>query len=131
MRRSILLWPISAPVTGDQLRRLGDLSIAAAVLIGVSSLLVLVAFAIKAESAGPIFDKQRCIGRGGRRFHMLKFRTFIYESDGSIPPWARRTTRIGEFLRQTRIDMLPQLLNVLRGEISIIDRDGVWPSFLD
>jgi polysaccharide biosynthesis protein PslA len=125
------LRPITALAPGRQLRRLGDLSIAAAVLIGLLPLLVFVALAIKAESLGPIFDEQSCIGRGSRRFQMLKFRTVAYDPDGTIPPWANRTTKIGEFLRQTRIDTLPQLLNVIRGDISIIDRDGVWPSFLD
>jgi lipopolysaccharide/colanic/teichoic acid biosynthesis glycosyltransferase len=131
MRRSMPLRPISTLATGGQLKRVGDLSIAAAILIGVFPLLVFVALAIKAESPGPVFDHQGCVGRGGRRFQLLKFRTVIYEPDGSTPPWTRRTTNVGSFLRQTRIDMLPQLLNVIRGEISIIDRDGVWPSFLD
>jgi len=131
MRRSISLRPIYVLATGVQLKRLADLSIAAVVLIGVLPLLVFAAFAIKAESPGPILDRQSCTGRGARRFQMFKFRTVPYDPDGTIPSWGDRTINIGRFLRQTRIDTLPQLLNVIRGEISIIDGEGIWPLFFD
>jgi lipopolysaccharide/colanic/teichoic acid biosynthesis glycosyltransferase len=62
---------------------------------------------------------------------MLKFRTVVHDPEGTRPVWARQPTRIGEFLRYTRIDALPQLINVLHGEMSFIDPAGGSPSFLD
>jgi lipopolysaccharide/colanic/teichoic acid biosynthesis glycosyltransferase len=55
----------------------------------------------------------------------------VLDPDYTAPAWARRSTRIGEFLRYTRIDSLLQLVNVLRGEMSLIDPDGSSPSFLE
>ena len=55
----------------------------------------------------------------------------VLDPDHTAPAWARKSTRIGEFLRYTRIDSLPQLVNVLRGEMSLIDPDGSSPSFLE
>ena len=72
-----------------------------------------------------------CIACGGRRFQMLKFRTVVHDPEHATPTWAQRTTQLGEFLRYTRIEDLPQLINVLRGEMSIIDRDARSSSFLD
>jgi len=115
----------------DQMRRLADLVIACVLLVVTSPLILLVALAIKWEGPGPIFDKQTCIGRGGRRFQMLKFRTIEHDPEHTVPIWAHKTTQIGEFLRYSRIEALPQLINVLRGEMSMIDQDGRSPSFLN
>jgi lipopolysaccharide/colanic/teichoic acid biosynthesis glycosyltransferase len=96
-----------------------------------SPLMLLVALAIKLESAGPVLVKHTCIGRG-RRFQMLKFRTTVdADPDRMMPIWAEKTTQVGQFLRYSRIEALPQLLNVLRGEMSLIDPDGSSPTFLD
>jgi len=129
MRRQI---PLGSNVlaTSGQLRRAADVLIAFTVLVVVLPLLIVVALAIKAASSGPIFVGKSCVGRGGRRFQMFQFRTGEYDPEGMLPIWACRTTPIGKFLRWTRIDALPQLFNVLRGEMSVVDRDGVWPSFL-
>ena len=115
----------------DQMRRLADVVIACALLAITSPLMIIVALAIKLETPGPILVRQTCIGRGGRRFQMLKFRTVVHDPDDRIPIWACKTTQIGEFLRYSRIEALPQLINVLRGEMSMIDRDGSSPFFLD
>jgi lipopolysaccharide/colanic/teichoic acid biosynthesis glycosyltransferase len=115
----------------DQMRRLADFLIAAALLVITSPLMLAVALAIKWEGPGPIFERQRCIARGGRRFEMLKFRTIDPDPEHTIPIWARRTTQVGEFLGYTRIEYLPQLINVLRGEMSLLDPDGNSPSFLE
>jgi lipopolysaccharide/colanic/teichoic acid biosynthesis glycosyltransferase len=93
--------------------------------------MVFVALSIKWEGPGPIFERQRCIARGGRRFEMLKFRTMVPDPEHTMAAWARKTTRVGEFLRHSRIECLPQLINVLRGEMSILDRDRNSPSFLE
>ena len=114
-----------------QMRRLADLVIAGVLLVMTSPLLLLVALAIKWEGPGPIFERHACIGRGGRRFQMLKFRTMCPDPEHTMPIWARKTTPMGEFLQYTRIVSLPQLINVLRGEMSLIDPDGSSPSFLE
>ena len=113
------------------MRRLGDIVIACLLLAFTAPLMLIVALAIKLESAGPVLDRQSCIGQGGRRFQMLKFRTTIHDPKHATAPWARQTTQIGESLRYSRIEALPQLINVLRGEMSIIDPDARSPSFLD
>jgi lipopolysaccharide/colanic/teichoic acid biosynthesis glycosyltransferase len=113
------------------MRRLVDLVIACVLLAITLPLMSIVALAIKWESPGPILHRQTCIGRGGRRFQSLKFRTAVHDPEHTIPEWARTPTQIGHFLRYTRIEALPQLINVLRGEVSMIDPDGNSPSFLD
>jgi lipopolysaccharide/colanic/teichoic acid biosynthesis glycosyltransferase len=120
-----------ADVALEQMRRFADLLIAGAVLISVSPLMFAVVLAIRWQGPGPILERQRCITRGARRFEMLKFRTMVPDPERRMPVWARKTTQFGGFLRYSRIDSLPQLINVLRGEMSIVDRDGNSPSFLE
>ena len=113
------------------MRRLGDFVIACLLLAITSPLMLIVVLAIKWESPAPVCEKHTCIGRAGRRFQMLKFRTTLHDPQHPTPAWARQMTPVGEFLRYTRIADLPQLINVLRGEMSLIDRGGSSPSFLD
>jgi lipopolysaccharide/colanic/teichoic acid biosynthesis glycosyltransferase len=113
------------------MRRLADVAIASVVLAITLPLMMLVALAIKWESPGSILDRHTCIGRGGRRFQMLKFRTVMHDPRRATPAWARPPTPLGEFLRYTRIEDLPQLINILRGEMSLIDPTEVSPTFLD
>ena len=113
----------------DRSKLLTDIVIASILLAFTFPLLLLVALALKLEGPGwPVLERRECIGRGGRRLQILKFRTANH--DHARPTWARQTTRVGEFLRYTRIEDLPQLINVLRGELSIMDGDA-RPSFLD
>ncbi|MCL4110587.1 UNVERIFIED_CONTAM: hypothetical protein GTU68_035561 [Idotea baltica] len=94
------------------------------------------AIAVKVGSTGPVFYKQRRLGRGGQQFEMIKFRSMLNEADGPLfkikdDP---RITRVGGILRRTSIDELPQLWNVVRGHMSLvgprpalaIEADG-WP----
>jgi len=120
-----------ASAARDQMRRLADLTIAGVLLMVFLPLMVLVALTIRCEGPGPIFERQACIRRGGRRFQMLKFRTLVPEPEPTVPIWARKTTQIGEFLRYSRLESLPQLFNVLRGEMSLVDPEGSSPSFLE
>ena len=113
----------------DRSRLLTDIVIASILLAFTFPLLLLVALALKLEGPGPVLERRECVGRGGRRLQILKFRTAIH--DHAKPTWVRQATRVGEFLRYTRIEDLPQLINVLRGEMSIIDRDARSPSFLE
>jgi lipopolysaccharide/colanic/teichoic acid biosynthesis glycosyltransferase len=126
-----LSWHVQEEGVFRQMRRLGDIVITCLLLAITSPLMLIVAVAIKLEGGGPVLDRQSCIGCSGRRFQMLKFRTAMHDPKHATAPWARQTTQIGEFLRYTRIEDLPQLINVLRGEMSIIDRDARSPSFLD
>jgi lipopolysaccharide/colanic/teichoic acid biosynthesis glycosyltransferase len=101
--------------------RLGDVLIACTSLVITLPLMVVVAIAIKLESPGPLLDRVTTIGSGGRRFQMLKFRTTAQGAQQRAAPWARYPTRVGQFLEQTRIEHLPQLVNVLRGEMRLAD----------
>jgi lipopolysaccharide/colanic/teichoic acid biosynthesis glycosyltransferase len=95
--------------------------IACVLLAITSALMIIVALAIKLQSAGPVLERRECIGRGGRHFQRLRFRTTTHDPRHATPAWARQTTQVGLFLRHARIDDLPQLINVLRGEITLAD----------
>src|SRR5436853_6529176 len=98
--RSIRQSPFSRPVQeqgfSGQMRRLADVVIACVLLAITSALMIIVALAIKLESAGPVLERQTCVGRGGRRFQMLKFRTATHEPRHATPAWARQTTHVGQ-----------------------------------
>jgi lipopolysaccharide/colanic/teichoic acid biosynthesis glycosyltransferase len=107
--------------------RLSNFLIAAVLLAFTLPLILFIALAIKCESRGPVFDRQRRVGAGARAFYLLTFRTTLHDPEDRLPIWARRTTHVGGFLCYTRIVALPQLINILRGEISFLEGDG-WPS---
>jgi exopolysaccharide biosynthesis polyprenyl glycosylphosphotransferase len=103
-------------------------------LIFLSPVLALITLAIKLDSSGPVFFRQRRVGRDGKTFEMLKFRTMVHDAEEqkealvhlneavglfkiAVDP---RVTRVGRFLRRTSLDELPQLWNVLRGEMSLV-----------
>jgi lipopolysaccharide/colanic/teichoic acid biosynthesis glycosyltransferase len=111
--------------------RLGDLIIACIVLAITFPLMLMAGVAIRLESSGPILARHNCIGHGGRRLQMLKFRTNVHSPQHLVTPWVEEITGVARLLRYTRIDALPQLINVLRGEMSIIDSVAYSPSFLD
>ncbi len=99
-------------------------------------LIPLIALAIKLDSPGPIFYSQIRCGRAGKKFKILKFRTMVTdaEKDGKAR-WARkkdpRITHVGHFLRKSRIDELPQLINVLRNEMSLVGPRPERPEFVE
>jgi lipopolysaccharide/colanic/teichoic acid biosynthesis glycosyltransferase len=106
-------------------RSIFDLAVAGAMLIGLLPLLVVVAIAIRLDSPGPVLFTQQRVGQGNRLFRMLKFRSmYTSETDASasrlVTRGDPRVTRIGWFIRQTSIDELPQLFNVLKGEMSVV-----------
>ncbi|QHO72370.1 undecaprenyl-phosphate glucose phosphotransferase [Bradyrhizobium sp. CCBAU 051011] len=106
------------------LKRAFDIAVAVAGLIMVSPLLVLVALAIKLDSPGPVLFRQRRHGYNNEPIHVVKFRTMTVMEDGdNFSPVVRhdpRVTRLGHLLRHTNIDELPQLFNVLIGEMSLV-----------
>jgi len=112
---------------GEWMSRLANFLVASALLAFTLPLMFFVALAIKCESRGPIFERHRRMGPGARAIHLLTFRTTTHDPEDRLPVWARRTTRVGTFLRYTRIVALPQLVNVLRGDTTFLEGDG-WPS---
>jgi sugar transferase (PEP-CTERM system associated) len=107
-------------------KRLVDVTIAFLALIATLPLMALVALAVRLTSAGPVFYHQRRVGLRGAPFTVHKFRTMKHNAEAlSGPVWAAkdgdpRTTPIGGWLRRARLDELPQLVNVLRGEMSLV-----------
>ncbi len=107
------------------LKRLLDLGIACTALVVLAIPLLFVALAIRLEDGGPVFFIQRRMGRGNRFFQMLKFRSMSVtraDRDGAVSTAREddRITRVGRFIRRTSIDELPQLINVVRGEMSLV-----------
>ncbi|KIN60379.1 Glycosyl transferase, WecB/TagA/CpsF family [Sulfitobacter noctilucae] len=126
--------------------RILDITVSTAALVLLSPILALTALAIKAESKGPALFTQTRIGKNGRPFTMIKFRSMVIDAESlradvlaqsdregicfkskSDP----RITRVGRFIRRTSIDELPQILNVLRGQMSIVGPRPALPSEVD
>lgn len=107
------------------LKRMMDVTLALTGSILFGLMLPVIALAIFIDSPGPIFFRQDRVGKGGREFKILKLRTMIPDAEKYTgPQWAieddPRITRVGRFLRKSRLDELPQLINVLRGEMSLV-----------
>jgi exopolysaccharide biosynthesis polyprenyl glycosylphosphotransferase len=106
-------------------RRCADLVVSALAAFVLAPLMLIVALAIKLDSAGPVFYRQVRVGEGGRRFTIVKFRSMRVDAEAAnAPQWASerdpRVTRVGAVLRRCRIDELPQLWNVARGEMALV-----------
>jgi putative colanic acid biosynthesis UDP-glucose lipid carrier transferase len=118
-------WPI-APLNSFELfiKRAFDIVVAGTALVALMPLLALVAIVTKLDSPGPVIFRQTRRGLNGKPFHILKFRTMTVLEDGDTIKQAvrsdKRVTRVGLWWRRTSIDELPQLINVLRGEMSIV-----------
>jgi sugar transferase (PEP-CTERM system associated) len=116
-------------------KRTFDVLSSALLLVIASPVMLLAALAIKLDSRGPVFYRQERVGLGGSSFQCVKFRSMRTdaESDG-VARWAikndSRVTRVGAFLRKTRIDELPQLISVLKGEMSIVGPRPERPEFV-
>jgi len=114
----------SCTPTAKLLKRLLDLTVATTSVIILSPVLALAALAVWLDSGSPILYRQSRVGRDGALFDMLKFRSMRTDAEASGPAWVSmgdsRTTRIGAILRRTSIDELPQLFNVILGEMSIV-----------
>jgi lipopolysaccharide/colanic/teichoic acid biosynthesis glycosyltransferase len=99
-----------------------DRTAAAIGILAMGPLLAVVAIAIRATMGSPVLFRQRRAGLGGAPFDVLKFRSMLETRDGegTLLPDAERMTRLGSFLRKSSLDELPQLVNVLRGEMSLV-----------
>lgn len=106
------------------MKRLFDICAAALALILLSPLLCLAALLIRLDSSGPIFFRQERIGKAFHPFWIYKFRTMSDGADNKGPLVTvgadARITRVGHFLRKSKIDELPQLINILKGEMSVV-----------
>jgi sugar transferase (PEP-CTERM system associated) len=96
---------------------------------------VLVSVAIKVDSPGSVLYKQERVGKDGRIFHLLKFRSMRKDAEPDGPVWADvgddRTTRVGKVIRKMRLDEIPQMVNVLRGEMSFVGPRPERPFFVE
>ncbi len=118
------------------LRKIIDSALALFLMILFAPLFLVISIAIKLESDGPIFYSQERYGRDRKVFRVIKFRSMVQDAEQkSGPVWAvkrdPRITPLGAFMRKTRIDELPQLLNILKGEMSFIGPRPERPFFAD
>jgi lipopolysaccharide/colanic/teichoic acid biosynthesis glycosyltransferase len=144
LRRIALRGWLSVLALGPRLRRAVDVLATGVGLLLLAPWLVLVAVAIRLDSRGPVFFGQERLGENGRRFRMWKFRTMVINADALKDQLAKqcaaatdgvrfkmvrdpRVTRVGAVLRKFSIDELPQLFNVLRGDMTLLGpRPAVW-----
>ncbi len=117
------------------IKRFADVTLALAGLALFLPALPAIALAIRLDSPGPVFFRQARVGQGGHPFQIVKLRSMIDHAEQVTgPTWASdadpRITRVGRFLRKTRLDELPQLANVLRGEMSLIGPRPERPEFV-
>jgi lipopolysaccharide/colanic/teichoic acid biosynthesis glycosyltransferase len=108
----------------DLLKRCLDFAMALILLVLLSPVLLVIAFFIKLDASGPVFYRGVRVGRHGKHFRMFKFRTMVADADGkrgfSTADNDPRITRAGGFLRKHKLDELPQILNVLAGDMSFV-----------
>lgn len=121
----------SGPVASS---RLLDVVASTVLLVTTLPVIALTALLVSLESAGPVLYRQERVGLHGRSFTLLKFRSMRTDAEQAGPTWATkrdpRVTRVGHILRKTRIDELPQLINILRGEMSFIGPRPERPHFV-
>jgi len=116
-------------------KRLIDILLSAAGLLVLSPVLVVIAVLIKLDSKGPVLFKQKRVAKGKEHFQILKFRTMYADVPKDVPTHlladpASKITKIGRFLRKSSLDELPQIWNILVGEMSIIGpRPALWNQF--
>jgi exopolysaccharide biosynthesis polyprenyl glycosylphosphotransferase len=116
-------------------KRAMDFSLALILAIGALPLALLVALAIRLDSRGPVFYRQERVGRDGKVFRLWKFRSMRTDAEKHGAVWATtqdsRVTRVGRFIRKTRIDEIPQVLNVLAGDMSFVGPRPERPEFVE
>ncbi len=135
-------WAVALPLDTPEargiyplIRRALDVALALAGGLTLLICLPLIALSIRLDSPGPVFYGQMRVGRGGRHFRLFKLRTMRLDAEADGPEWAAvhdpRVTSAGRWLRRTRLDELPQVLNILRGEMSVIGPRPERPEFVE
>jgi lipopolysaccharide/colanic/teichoic acid biosynthesis glycosyltransferase len=121
-------------MTGAVAKRAFDVAAATIALIVLAPIFLVVAIAVKLDTRGPVFFTQERVGRGGRPFRMIKFRTMVAGAARLGPNVSargdRRFTRVGVFLRRSFLDEAPQLVNVLKGEMSLVGPRPETPDYV-
>jgi lipopolysaccharide/colanic/teichoic acid biosynthesis glycosyltransferase len=116
-------------------KRLVDLTLAVPALIALVPVLAILALLVKLDSRGPVFFRQERVGRRGHTFRIWKFRSMYHGADGAgrliTVGSDSRITRLGRWLRATKLDELPQLLNVIRGEMSFVGPRPEVPRYVE
>ena len=130
------IMPQLMPEWEKKLKRLLDITVSLIILVVTSPVTALTAIAIKLDSDGDIFFKQERCGINGKIFKILKFRSMKKDAEKSTGPvWSQkddpRITRVGKFIRKVRIDEIPQMWNVLKGEMSIVGPRPERPFFVE
>jgi exopolysaccharide biosynthesis polyprenyl glycosylphosphotransferase len=117
-----------------RLKRVADVVVAAVGLVALVVVVPAVWLGNRLANRGPLLYRQERVGRGGRRFVILKFRTMRPDQNGAVSQWTTaedpRVTPFGRFLRRTHLDELPQVLNVLRGDLSIVGPRPEQPHYV-
>ena len=117
------------------LKRLMDVVISGGALLVIWPVLLLIAAAIKIDDPGPVFYRQVRVGKNGREFRIYKFRTMVVDADKKGLAITigrdRRITRVGAFLRKTKLDELAQLINVFTGEMSFVGPRPEVPKYVN
>jgi exopolysaccharide biosynthesis polyprenyl glycosylphosphotransferase len=117
-----------------KLKRTLDVVLAILMILILSPLMALIGIAIMLDSKGPIIFVQTRIGQGGKTFNLYKFRSMVADAEADGAKWAQiddpRTTKLGKLLRKSRLDELPQVWNVLRGDMSFIGPRPERPEFV-
>jgi len=131
----IKLFPEPMDLRQRFLKRTLDILSSFTILTVFLPLWVLLAVAIKLTSRGPVLFQQRRIGKGGKEFTLYKFRSMVEDAEKHTGPvWAekndRRVTKVGRIIRRTRLDEIPQFINVLRGEMSLVGPRPERPYFV-
>lgn len=127
----------TTPMTGlNQLVKwLEDKVLSSLILLLISPLMILLALGVKLTSPGPVFYRQERVGLNNKPFYMLKFRSMPVDTEKAGVQWggsaAKATTRFGQFIRKTSLDELPQFLNVLKGDMSIVGPRPERPMFVE
>jgi exopolysaccharide biosynthesis polyprenyl glycosylphosphotransferase len=127
---------LAASKVSAAVKRACDIVFGTLMLVLTLPLMAMTAVAIKVDSQGPVFYRQQRVGRFDRPFTVFKFRSMTADAEAcGNPRWAQnrdpRVTRIGRFIRATRIDELPQLANVIRGEMSLVGPRPERPHFVE
>ncbi|WP_404334458.1 sugar transferase [Planococcus rifietoensis] len=117
------------------IKRIVDFTLSMSILIALSIIFLILSLIIKLDSKGPVFFNQKRIGKGKKEFNILKFRTMKTDAPKEMPTHLLEKpdayiTPIGKFLRKTSLDELPQLINILKGDMSLIGpRPALWNQY--